>query len=223
MSPECRTKTALGPLSGLGRRTVGGAMVSLALVLGGMASPAMAAAQGVEKNTDPSVTTAPDGHRGEDGDECKDKPGKPKDRKCKERPPVPPGQCFDIDAIRRQASREQKAALVDGTAYVGIRDLRSQITPFVWQDLTDPAIHPGYPPRACAISIAEHNNLVSVEVLTLDGEVYETRCEVDPSGGNQDPGVNFALDCVGTPTDDIGPWFQLTSPEDSMLKAGKRS
>ncbi|WP_302061062.1 hypothetical protein [Streptomyces sp. A3M-1-3] len=129
-----------------------------------------------------------------------------------------PAVCNDIDAIRRQASREQEAALVNGITYVGIRGLQSEITPFVWTDLTDPETHPGCPDNACSVSIAEHNNLVSVEVPTTDGDVFETRCEVDGSGGG-DP--NFVLDCVGTPTDDIGPWFQLTSPGDSLLSKSR--
>ncbi|MFI8370371.1 hypothetical protein [Streptomyces sp. NPDC085466] len=105
--------------------------------------------------------------------------------------------------------------LSDGVTYAGIRDLTPNVTPFIWYDLTDPTLHPGYPSNACAVSVASQANNVSVQVLTENGEVWETRCEIVP-------GTPDALDCVGEPMDDIGPWFELTTPTpgDPPLKKG---
>ncbi|MEU3156277.1 hypothetical protein ACPCAJ_25545 [Streptomyces griseoincarnatus] len=80
-----------------------------------------------------------------------------------------------------------KATTFDGVTAVGIRDTRPSVTPFIFYDLSADA---SYPDNACAVSIASQANSVSVQVLTTDGELYETQCDVVP--GSPD-----TLDCDG--------------------------
>ncbi|WP_208545414.1 hypothetical protein [Streptomyces sp. Tu 2975] len=114
----------------------------------------------------------------------------------------PAGPCVDVDAYRPSNAVDLKAVLSDGVAYAGIRSLTgTEPGPFIWYDLTD---DPGtnYPDDACAISIASQTNAaggVSVQVLTTEGEVFETTCEVGV------PGDPFALDC-----DEV--WEELSTP-----------
>ncbi|MGP4115329.1 hypothetical protein ACTWP5_31085 [Streptomyces sp. 4N509B] len=71
---------------------------------------------------------------------------------------------------------ESKAVLTDGIAYAGIKNLTGEVgREFTWYDLTDTP-EGGYPADACSISIAELSHTVRIEVLTTDGEVYETVC-----------------------------------------------
>lgn len=98
-----------------------------------------------------------------------------------------------MDAYNPDASREVKAITYDGYTAVGIRDLQPEVTPFTFYDLTTDE---SYPDNACAVSVASQANLVSVEVLTTDGVLYETPCTINP--GSPD-----ALTCSGvwTPTE----------------------
>ncbi|MEU3094176.1 hypothetical protein ABZ690_04935 [Streptomyces sp. NPDC006967] len=70
---------------------------------------------------------------------------------------------------------------------VGIRDLRPSVTPFIFYDLT---ADESYPDNACAVSVASQANSVSVQVLTTDGDLYETQCDIVP-------GALSTLDCTG--------------------------
>jgi hypothetical protein len=91
--------------------------------------------------------------------------------------------------------------LIDGDAYAGTRDpAGNDETEFEWEDLTD---NPGYPADACSIAISSQMNTVSVEVLTLDGSVYETICDLDNAGG--DPSI--VCDA---------PWERRVSPQDPV-------
>ncbi|WP_079168955.1 hypothetical protein [Streptomyces sp. CC210A] len=73
-----------------------------------------------------------------------------------------------------------KAVLTpDGTAWAGVYDFDApnpDEPAYTWYDLTDGAV--GYPENPCGISIAETMNDVIVEVVTTEGEVYETSCPV---------------------------------------------
>ncbi|MDX2563887.1 hypothetical protein PV371_30155 [Streptomyces sp. TX20-6-3] len=143
--------------------------------------------------------TGPPGPAGADGADGATGPQGP------EGPQGPVGPCIDVDGYNPANSREVKAVLSDEVTYVGIRDLIPTVTQFIWYDLTDPTDHPGYPANACAVSVASQANNVSVQVLTENGEVWETRCAIVP-------GTPDSLDCIGTPTDNLGPWTELTTP-----------
>jgi hypothetical protein len=170
------------------RRTMwaGGAIASFSLVLSSFASPALAIGLGdYEGGPDGygHVATTPSQHGG-DGDH---------------RPPPPHGakaKCNDIDAYRPAASHEVKAVLSDGVTYAGIRDLTPAVTGFTWYDLSD--TDPEYPENACSVAISSQDNLVSIEVLTTKGDVWETRCTV--VGGNP-----FDLACDED-------WVELNAP-----------
>ncbi|MCH0538187.1 hypothetical protein I3F58_01145 [Streptomyces sp. MUM 203J] len=103
-----------------------------------------------------------------------------------------------MDAYNPSASHEVKAVLSDGITYAGIRALTGPNVDrgYVWYDLTDDG--EGYPMGACSVSIANQANGTSIQVLTTDGEVYETVCEVENS--------TDTLDC-----DEV--WMQLETPE----------
>ncbi|MCX5377795.1 hypothetical protein [Streptomyces sp. NBC_00091] len=138
-------------------------------------------------------------------------------------PPAPPannGQCNDVDAYNYGLFTETqgpqktiKAALNNGTAYVGFRNTTNAA--YTWYDLTDPVEHPNYPENACSISVAGLDSEaefvqenVAIEVQTTTGEIWETRCDVL---------LNFradieGLDCVGGENDEFGPWVQQTTP-----------
>jgi hypothetical protein len=93
--------------------------------------------------------------------------------------------------------------LVDGTAYVGVRNLNPEVTDFIWYDLTDDGT--GYPADACSIAIstlasASAQQGISIEVLTTEGEVFETVCDSDTVMGTT------VLDC-----DEV--WEPLVSPD----------
>ncbi|MGN9792315.1 hypothetical protein ACTMTU_14630 [Streptomyces sp. OZ13] len=114
----------------------------------------------------------------------------------------PAGPCVDVDAYRPSNAVDLKAVLSDDVAYAGIRNLTgTEPGPFIWYDLTDDP-GTGFPPNPCAISIASQTNAaggVSIQVLTTEGEVFETTCEVGV------PGDPFVLDC-----DEV--WTELTTP-----------
>lgn len=96
---------------------------------------------------------------------------------------------------------ESKAVLTGDTAYAGIKNLTGDVgREFTWYDLTDTP-EGGYPTNACSISIAELSHTVRIEVLTTEGEVYETVCakEVGTDGAD-------ALDCDGV-------WEPQTAPD----------
>jgi hypothetical protein len=111
----------------------------------------------------------------------------------------PPGPCSDVDAYRPSNAVDLKAVLSDGMAYAGIRDLQPTPGDFTWYDLTDDGT--GFPDGACSISIASQANDVSIQVLTTEGEVFETVCEVDTA-----PGGESVLTC-----DEV--WEELTTPD----------
>ncbi|MFG2974802.1 hypothetical protein ACGFYY_17675 [Streptomyces sp. NPDC048331] len=101
MTPENRPRPRLGPLPRRGSWLTGGTLASLALVMAGVASPAMAAAQSIQA-AETVVAATPAG-----GGDCKEKPKGKHDRprsmaveaagghdKCdegKQGPPGPPG------------------------------------------------------------------------------------------------------------------------------------
>ncbi|MFF5447225.1 hypothetical protein [Streptomyces sp. NPDC012888] len=123
-----------------------------------------------------------------------------------------------MDAYLPSNSQEVKAVLVDRVTYVGIRDIQGgfvnndNLTPWSWHNLTR-APHTGYPPDACSVSIAAQAGVVSVEVLTDSGEVWETICFVVNEGDPQTP-RQFELDCVDDANDrqddGAGPWVHRT-------------
>ncbi|MFE4048916.1 hypothetical protein [Streptomyces sp. YIM B13518] len=80
-----------------------------------------------------------------------------------------------------------KATTANGVTAVGIRDTQPNVTPFIFYDLT---ADPSYPENACAVSVASQANLVSVQVITTDGDLYETQCDIVP-------GTPDTLDCDG--------------------------
>lgn len=76
--------------------------------------------------------------------------------------------------------------LTGGKAYVGIRRNTPTISAFTWYDLTNGGTPPGtYPTTACAISVSEQANLVSIEVLTTANLVYETTCDPGTAPGER--------------------------------------
>ncbi|MEU0086863.1 hypothetical protein [Streptomyces sp. NPDC006274] len=107
---------------------------------------------------------------------------------------------------------EYKAVLHDGVACAGVRDLRPDVGDVIWYDLTDGA-GSNFPEGACSISIGSQSNAegaVSIEVLTTDGEVWETVC-------SRNPGNPITLTCDS-------PWVMLTTPsDDPEPAAGQRA
>ncbi len=93
----------------------------------------------------------------------------------------PVGPCVSVATSWDEQEVKYKAVLTpDGTAYAGVYDFNApnpDEPAYTWYDLTDGAV--GYPENPCGISIAETMNEVIVEVVTTEGEVYETSCEVD--------------------------------------------
>ncbi|MEV4679238.1 hypothetical protein [Streptomyces kurssanovii] len=123
-----------------------------------------------------------------------------------------PGPCQDIDAYLPSNAVEYKAVLHDDVAYAGVRDLQPDVGDFIWYDLTDGA-GANFPDGACSISVGSQSNAegaVSIEVLTLDGEVWETVC-------SQNPGNPVTLTCNS-------PWVMLETPaDDPQLAAEQRA
>ncbi|WP_037676381.1 hypothetical protein [Streptomyces globisporus] len=78
---------------------------------------------------------------------------------------------------------------------------------FTWYDLTDGDPNNSYPTNACSVSVSSHANDVSIQVLTTDGEVYETVCSVNNS--------TDTLTC-----DEV--WTLLASPAPGDLKQLKQ-
>ncbi|MEV8535236.1 hypothetical protein [Streptomyces sp. NPDC051211] len=109
--------------------------------------------------------------------------------------------------------------LVNRVTYVGIRDIQgglvnnNNLTPWSWHNLTRLPQHPDYPRDACSVSIAAQAGVVSIEVLTDSGQVWETICFVVNEGNPQTPRT-FELDCVDDPTNNqdngAGPWVHRT-------------
>ncbi|MFD3698344.1 hypothetical protein ACFWUZ_19710 [Streptomyces sp. NPDC058646] len=226
MGADVRTAARMGPLPHRSKWVAGSALASFALVLAGVAGPALAAPQGQHAGGGAAVRDLP-GTGGDGGTDCtrpkaaKPSPDQanarlqdPKD-KCVQGPAGPPGPpgpqgpagppgpvvCSDVDAYKPSNSEEVKAVLTGGRAYAGIRNLQVMGSPgpFRWYDLTDT---PGnnFPDGACAISIASQTSAaggVSIEVLTEDGAVYETTCSIDNEAGNR------VLDCTES-------WVELT-------------
>ncbi|MET9695134.1 hypothetical protein ABZY81_43380, partial [Streptomyces sp. NPDC006514] len=125
--------------------------------------------------------------------------------------PGPRGEaaCYDTASLIEQGTRSFKAVLTPGQTWVGVRDLQgpSNHTSFSWHNLTDPTAHPGYPDNACGVTISQQTESVAIDVVTTDGEVFETWCRVinaDPA----DPTRDFELDCVTDPgtANVYGPW-----------------
>jgi hypothetical protein len=95
----------------------------------------------------------------------------------------------------------------DGITYAGIRRNRPTVGTFTWYDLTDGDPNNSYPTNACSVSVSSHANDVSIQVLTTDGEVYETVCSVNNS--------TDTLTC-----DEV--WTLLASPAPGDLKQLKQ-
>ncbi|MFD3328367.1 hypothetical protein [Streptomyces sp. NPDC058701] len=92
------------------------------------------------------------------------------------------------------------AALTNGVAYAGRASTPGGAP--VWQDLTDED-NPGYPARACSISIQTQGNDAWIKVLTRGGTVYQTHGDTN--------GANFVWD---------EPWIQLLpSPTPGTLRS----
>ncbi|MCY0949940.1 hypothetical protein [Streptomyces sp. H27-S2] len=215
MSPVDRTDSTLGPLP---RRTAwltGGAFASIALVLTGVASPAMAAAPAA-----PAVRTSAESPS--TGDKCKKDrsgaramsadPGKcqgptgprgprgPRGPKGDRGPTGPTGPCNDIDSLNPNDTESFSAALTNGIAYAGRASTPGGAP--VWQDLTN-ADNPGYPAGACSISIQNQGNDAWIKVLTTAGTVYQTHGDTN--------GANFVWDEA---------WIQLLpSPTPGTLRS----
>ncbi|TJZ92081.1 hypothetical protein FCI23_55265 [Actinacidiphila oryziradicis] len=87
--------------------------------------------------------------------------------------------------------------LSNGITYAGRRPLHPNPPQgaYVWQNLTDPLVHPLYPKNVCDTTISSHGNDTWVKVLTTDGFVWETHCA---SNGQ-------TLVCTE-------PWAKLTTP-----------
>ncbi|MFJ9829266.1 hypothetical protein ACIRSU_33550 [Streptomyces sp. NPDC101160] len=101
------------------------------------------------------------------------------------------------------SSDEVKGVISDGITYAGIRKIHPSVGEFTWYDLTDGDPKGSYPTNACSVSVGDHANGTSIQVLTTTGKVYETVCTVNP---NTD---TLACDEVWTP---------LTSPSPGDLK-----
>ncbi|MFJ3922411.1 hypothetical protein [Streptomyces sp. NPDC090022] len=94
-----------------------------------------------------------------------------------------PGPCSDVDAVVVGGieGHEVKSVLTGGRTYVGLREL-SPTTNWIWYDLTDtesPDGRPTYPRSACATAVSAADGIVHVEVLTREGEVWETLCRIN--------------------------------------------
>ncbi|MEU9955724.1 hypothetical protein [Streptomyces sp. NPDC050982] len=208
MSPELRTRSSLSPLATRGAWLTGGAVASLALVLGGVATPASAFATG----TPSADIVAADPKT---GDECKNDnghhdsqypkaegkaqtPGGPRHEQCDDRD-RDREECSDIDSARSNSGQwELSAVLTGGNAFAGVRETPGD-DDYEWKEISDES---NYPKNACAISIVVSNNGqdATVKVLTKNGRVYETE-------GTRDGGSEF----------NWGDWEKLETPREDDL------
>lgn len=218
MSPENRTRSALGPLPQRRAWLTGGAIASLALMLSGIASPVLAAGQpakaavGVSaaSETVDECTYDPDGvsqqvvtRDGDDGDDDGDRRG------CR-----PTGPCNDIDAYyplfldpQHQVTGvlfdPDKAGRLPVEASVGIRTVPGGT--YDWDLISD---NPGFPLDACSISVSSVGNGrfvddTSVQVLTKAGVVWETTCTQVFADPDAVPPVTASITCNA-------PWTRVT-------------
>ncbi|WP_326589174.1 hypothetical protein [Streptomyces sp. NBC_01294] len=110
-------------------------------------------------------------------------------------------ECVDIDAVWDNNAREFRAALPgDTNAYAGIRRLTGpNAGTWLWYDLTTNDAGQ-FPDGACSISIGHQANVLAIDVVTTEGVIWETSCDVNPGDGT--------LTCDGV-------WSPLTSqPEE---------
>ncbi|WP_412074894.1 hypothetical protein ACLF6K_01940 [Streptomyces xanthophaeus] len=213
MRPEDRTRSTLGPLPGRSARWLaGGTFASIALVLAGITSPAVAAVPGVQTKAaevvtadpaagggDPCKTSdsgskaapagshcqgprGPRGYRGRPGPPGPEGPEGPQGRPG---PPGATGPCIDIDSYSPSASESFSAALRNNVAYAGRAP--DPDDPVVWQNLSGIT---GYPNSAatgfpCGISIAAQATSAQVKILTTTGRVYQL--VIDVTGQNFTP------------------------------------
>ncbi|MFR9675518.1 hypothetical protein [Streptomyces sp. TR02-1] len=152
----------------------------------------------------PRGPQGPPGEQGPQGEQGEAGPPGPQGPQGPPGEQGPPGPCTAIDSYAPSASEEHLAALVDGQAFVGDRDLTPTPQNIVWQDVSG---NGGYPDGACDITIDEQGNTARVKVITTGGDVYETVCDV--TGGD--------VACEEE-------WGQLASPPvmNAAAKNGKR-
>ncbi|MET9854722.1 hypothetical protein ABZY57_17470 [Streptomyces sp. NPDC006450] len=101
--------------------------------------------------------------------------------------PAGPATCQDVDAYEPSNSSEVKAVLTADQVVGGVRSIQEPTT-WNWTPLTQ-GTNGGadLPADACSISVASQANDVVFQVLTLDNELYERRCELE---NNTDTLVN---------------------------------
>ncbi|MFD6972233.1 hypothetical protein [Streptomyces sp. NPDC059979] len=93
-------------------------------------------------------------------------------------------ECVDIDAVWDNNAREFRAALPgDTNAYAGIRRLTGpEAGSWLWYDLTTNDTGQ-FPDGACSISIGHQANTLAIDVVTTEGVIWETSCDVNPGPG----------------------------------------
>ncbi|MFF0723442.1 hypothetical protein [Streptomyces sp. NPDC004134] len=108
----------------------------------------------------------------------------------------PTGPCADIDSVAPSRSEQFSAVISGGVTSVGRQDLTPTVGDFVWNDLSD---NTDYPANACSVGITTQGNDLWVQVLTTDGQVWQTHCDV--------PGTTLTCDEA---------WIQQTTPPSLM-------
>ncbi|MBT2470558.1 hypothetical protein J7E97_22475 [Streptomyces sp. ISL-66] len=181
MSRQRTTVSRFGPLSRQGGWLAGGAAASLAVVILGFASPALAApeppsAAGVAPSAASGGDRCHDGRGHDDDDE--DDPGvrgsdDRHDGGCK----GTSGCGNTIDSILSNNTEEFSVFLINGVAYAGHRD-DPQTGNYKREDLTTAAQNPGYPAPAtvCDATISSLGQVTNFKVLTTTGATYELQC-----------------------------------------------
>ncbi|MFY1678779.1 hypothetical protein [Streptomyces sp. WMMC905] len=92
---------------------------------------------------------------------------------------------------------QYSAVVTNGVTSVGRQDL-TPLGPYAWVDLSGNIDYPGE--SACSVGISSRGNDLLVQVLTSDGEVWQTLCTT--------PGA--LLLCVA-------PWVQQTTPPSLLV------
>ncbi|MCY0935030.1 hypothetical protein [Streptomyces sp. H34-S4] len=221
MSSENKARTYLGPLPRRAGWLTGATLASVALVLAGMASPAVALTvvptnsgdcKTEQRSQDTGTQETADliGQQAHGDDDCNvgpTGPRGPRGPKGQTGPrgatgPTGPkgatGPCNDIDSYSPSNTEDFHAALVGGVAYAGRATVPGGAP--VWQNISN-ADNPGFPGRlACGISIAAQGGDAFIKVLTTTGQVYQTHGDVT--------GMTFVWDEA---------WTQLLPAPNPML------
>ncbi|TQK52610.1 hypothetical protein FBY35_3053 [Streptomyces sp. SLBN-118] len=219
MSPENRTKSTLGPLPKRRAWMIGSSFASLALVVAGLATPAIAL-----QSATPSSGSVVAGPSGVDCDDITSKVmsqmggGGGNHDHCGFTGPTGPtgprgetGPCNDIDSYNPLVvtpvvtTHQISAALFDPDgegpleveAFAGIRTVPGGT--YTWTDISN---NEDFPDDACSISVSSNGlaaglpTTTSVQVLTRYGVVWETSCTQDFLVPTDPVGTLPALTCA---------------------------